>query len=614
MLLSIATVKRHSLPLFLLLTLTIAIYSDLPHQSFLTNWDDSLYVTDNPAAHGVSLDHLWQAVTHFYSGNYAPLQIISYMIDFELWGTWPGGYKLTNLLFHSACGFLIYLILTRHFSASRLASFCAASVFLFHPVQVESVAWISQRKTVMACFFMLFSFYSYLQNRLTDRNSWKYLSLITYSASLLAKSTTVVMLPLLLIFEKLMNGRINLRDKIPMLIATAVMVAVTLISQSPDQHGGISEYHGGTPLATLLTMLTVLPRYILMVFWPLNLSAVYAPPIRTAIDPVVVGALLLWIVMAVTGIRLMRTKPQLAFWYIFFFIGLLPVSQIVPIATIMNDRYLNIPLVGVAGCVSYLVLKIQQRVSSLQRTTFLALLLALIVPLPILTWRQVPVWRSSITLWEAASTAIPEAPEAWTGLANAYQNDNKLAGALAAYLKSIVLKPDNDISLNNIALLYLSLGKIDKAEQFAVKLLEVNKSAVAYTTLAMVYFARKDFLHAEEQVTHALIKNPKLETALTLMGSIATEQGRFELAEGYLNRSLSLHGPVAPVLYALATLHGARGEREVSARLLIRALEAGYRDVANIRDNRHLAPVVRETEMQRIISRFIPETFTEKQP
>ncbi len=603
-----ARFQKHVIPLLLLVILTAVVYRDMLHQSFLTNWDDELYVTGNAAAQGITIDHLRQAFTSFFAGNYAPLQIISYMLDFEAWGKWAGGYKLTNLIFHLMGGTLLYITLIRHFRATRLAAWCAALLFLCHPVQVESVAWISQRKTVLSGACMVLALLCWLEDDTgTKSGRWRLLAGLAYLAALLTKATTAVLLPILLIHQWLTQRRVTLRDKLPIMAATAAMVAVTLVSQSPEQNGGITSYHGGSPLATLLTMVTVLPSYLAMIARPIHLSAFYAPTIRTGIDLAVVSSIALLAIMAGLGWHLTRTRPLPAFWYLSFFVALLPVSQVVPINTIMNDRYLYLPLLGVAGLTAWVVQGAQLMQVAVRRHAATTSMVALLLALPWLTSRQVPVWNSSITLWNKAVDTVPQSPEAWTGLAHAYQKDNKLAAALGAYLRSIALKQDNDIALNNIALLYLTLGKTDKAEEYAKHLLAVNKSAVAYTTVAMVYFDRKDYAASEQMLRHALSKDSTLETALTLMGNVATEQGRFVEARQFLNRSMELHGPIGPVLFAMATLESAMGNREKSARLFIRSLEAGYRDSNAIRASRQMATIIQQAEMRQIIKRFIPD-------
>lgn len=152
------------LPLLLLLALAVITYREIPSHSILINWDDQVYVTGNSAIRGFSLENLQTAFTTYYVGNYAPVQIVSYMLDYTLWGNSPSGYLWANIIYHSICGVLLYFLLLR-MGAWKWGAALGTALFLVHPVQVESVAWLSQRKNLLAMLFYLLSFHGYLSYR-----------------------------------------------------------------------------------------------------------------------------------------------------------------------------------------------------------------------------------------------------------------------------------------------------------------------------------------------------------------------------------------------------------------------------------------------------------------
>ena len=149
------------IPPLLFAAISIAIYGSAMGHEFLNNWDDQIYVTNNPFIRGLTWDHLRYVFTHFWYGNYAPLNLISYMIDFEIFGMKPVGFIFTNIFIHTLNAVLFYYILTRLFPG-KVVAFFAALLFLIHPVQVESVVWISERKNVLSMTFFLFSFLFYI--------------------------------------------------------------------------------------------------------------------------------------------------------------------------------------------------------------------------------------------------------------------------------------------------------------------------------------------------------------------------------------------------------------------------------------------------------------------
>ncbi|HEX9023178.1 MAG TPA: hypothetical protein VF799_04980, partial [Geobacteraceae bacterium] len=152
---------RLYLHLLLLAVASFALYWQALGHDFLINWDDRQYVLDNPVIRGVTLQHLKAAFTSFYIGNYAPLHLISYMIDYDLWGMRPAGFIFTNILFHTLNGILFYMLL-RRIAGERVWTLPAALFFLLHPLQVESVVWVAQRKNLLAMFFFLAAVHLYI--------------------------------------------------------------------------------------------------------------------------------------------------------------------------------------------------------------------------------------------------------------------------------------------------------------------------------------------------------------------------------------------------------------------------------------------------------------------
>jgi len=179
--------KWLSAPL-LLIIVTCAVYAVTGSFELLDSWDDWRYVTTNETVNGFTIFHLKQAFSDYYLGNYAPLHILSYMIDHVLWGLHPGGYHLENVLFHLANGLLFYTLL-RRLALSEWQACAAAWIFLLHPVQVESVAWVSQRKSLLAMFFFLIALLSYqaYSEQQANRIRCYLLSVASLSAALFSK-------------------------------------------------------------------------------------------------------------------------------------------------------------------------------------------------------------------------------------------------------------------------------------------------------------------------------------------------------------------------------------------------------------------------------------------
>ncbi len=411
------TKKIICLPLFVLAVTSLAIFWPALGHDFLITWDDNQYVVGNPIVHGLTFENIKTAFTTNLIGNYAPLHLISYMLDYEIWGLRACGFIFANILLHTFNGVLFYLVLIR-LSGEKVWIFLASLIFLLHPVQVESVVWISQRKTVLAMSFFLLSFYSYLLYKEEGHKSGKrfyLLSLFTFTLALLSKSVAVVLPLALLLFDICYQEKHDFKrllpDKIPYIVLAIIFGLLAIRSQSAQVQGaGITSYHGGSPYATFLTMLPVLIRYLMMVIWPGNLSAFYDPPIKTRVDLEVAWAAFFLALLCIGGWVLYRRRRDLFFWSALFFVGLLPVIQIVPLVTLMNDRYLYFPMLGAAAFLSAAVIRGVTWHELLSSKKYIPISIFGIIAIgaySTATFNRIGIWQNSYTLW---GDAVKKAP------------------------------------------------------------------------------------------------------------------------------------------------------------------------------------------------------------
>lgn len=455
--------------MLLLIGATIAVYAaSLDHQ-FLASWDDYKYVARNPDICGVTFEHVRAAFTNFYVGNYAPLHIVSYMFDHALWGLNPAGYIGHNIVLHILNGMLLYCLVTRLTDNNRLA-FLSTALFLLHPVQVESVVWISQRKNLLALFFFLISLTSYIRYRSNvSRKGRVYytVALLTFICALLAKSVAVVLPVVLLLYDICFAPRESrmrwVIDKIPFCIAAGVITLIALKSQAADAGGGIVNYPDESAFEIFITMLTVFARYAGMLFWPAKLSAYYYIPVKTGIDLAVAlsGA---GIIALFAGLfHLFRKDRPLFFWAALIPVGIVPVSQIIPLATLMNDRYLYFPLLGFSVLfMSYVMACADWLCAQKKMAGTLLMVCFTLVPLSLLSWQRSYVWFDSITLW---SDAVDKSPNfvTYAGLGNALYQVDRIDEAVRMYEKSLRLEPTCEEALRSLGAIYLNRGEYGKA-------------------------------------------------------------------------------------------------------------------------------------------------------
>lgn len=495
-------------PLLLLLSV-VAVYGRLLGHDFLINWDDAVYVTANSSVHGFSVQNLRTVFTSYYAGNYAPLQMLSYMCDYTIWGLWPGGYLLTNIIIHSLNGLLIYgLLLKSH--GEKLLALVAAGLFLFHPVQVESVAWISQRKNLLAMFFMLIAFAGYVvyRNSSAGRSRLAYcVSVAAFICSLLSKSASVFFPVALVLYDYCFCAgwrKVRLTDKTPFLFFAGAAALLAVQSQSPGvtgwsgiDYGGRTSWHGGSPWATFLTMIPVLLDYLRIIVWPSGLSAIYAPSLHTTLDITVLSSIPVLLTVIMLSWRIYRYDRRTGYWVLFSVLALLPVSQIIPLVTLMNDRYLYFPMIGVAalGGAGAVALRAKTGVMVSAGAS-----LVLVMILAIMSFQRAEVWKNSRTLWSDAAHKVPEKFEVWEGLGEAYQQSEpvSLPAAEYAYSRAFALYSSGPNNLFNLARVKLAQGDVRKAVVLLQKLLKINPQYVTgWAELGDIWLNQRHYSRAE---------------------------------------------------------------------------------------------------------------------
>jgi hypothetical protein len=467
--------KLPYLPLLLLLAATAATFGNSLHHQFLASWDDYAYVLKNPDVRGISVEHLRAAFSSFYFGNYAPLHIVSYMMDYTLWGLNPAGYIGANIALHALNGLLFYALVAKLVGSARVAFF-SVFLFLLHPVQVESVIWIAQRKSVLAMFFFLSSLLAYVNYRRKESGQGHVsyvVALASFVCALLTKSVVVVLPIVLLLHDFCFLSREQRRrwlaDKIPFFAAAAAVALITLKSQSYGAGGGMVDYPDESAYRIFLTMLTVFSHYGGLLFWPQNLSIVYDTPIKAGIDTQVALSGILMLTLCAGLYYLLRKQIGLFFWAVLIPVGLLPVSQIIPLATLMNDRYLYFPMLGFAVLFAWVTLFCLDRLLPGKAPMMSTLLCLVLLALPILSWQRSLVWFDSISLWSDAVDKYPNFVT-YAGMGNALYQAGKINEAVVLYNKSLALEPSCEEALRSLGVIYLNGGEYDKAlfylEQF----------------------------------------------------------------------------------------------------------------------------------------------------
>ncbi len=434
--------RWHLIALFTLVAVTFLLYASTLGHGFIFIWDDYKYVVNNPDIQGFSLVNLKAVFTKYYIGNYAPLHLISYMLDYQLWGLNPAGYHFGNVLLHAINGFLVYRLFIK-LELPAIPALFGAVLFVLHPVQVESVAWVSERKNVLSAFFFLLALLTYIDYRKTDNNFVRsYLfSLTFFTCALLSKSVAVVF-PIVIVSYDYCYCRdirpLKLADKLPFLLFSLIAAILTVLSQNKGTSIDIRDYPGSTPLTTIWTMIPVFLSYLKDLFYPFDLSPYYMVTIRKSADVTVTLSAILLLCLVRVGVMSVKRRPQLLFFISVYVVSLLPVMQIIPLlSTLKNDRYLYFPMIGAAGIAGMVISVLIQESPRLRNTT-VAVAIAVCTVLGSAAYNQSLIWKDNITLWRSALRQNPDNMLAWLMLAKGYTklgNSKDAITAMYAYNK-----------------------------------------------------------------------------------------------------------------------------------------------------------------------------------
>jgi len=599
----------HPVPLILVIVATIAVYGQLLGHEFIANWDDSSYVTNNPAVQSLSWKNIRTVFTTSYVCNYAPVQMLSYMFDYAVWGPWAGGFLLTNLAIHIFNGLLFYHLLLKLHS-ERLLALIGSALFLLHPVQVETVAWVSQRKNLLAMLFFLLAWEFYRRYRAADQGGGTvaYLAaIVAFFLALLAKSVAVIFPAVIILYDVCFpsgGSRLRLKDKVPFVLAAAAAAWLALVTQ---EVGGRTGFHGGSPLATFFTMLPVLCRYLGMVVWPAGLSAEYDPLIRQTADPAVVGALLLLAVIVASCLLLMVRNRRLGFWAALFFIGLLPVSQIVPLVTLINDRYLYFPMLGAAalfagGCVALL-----RRCETSCGGVLKIILTGMLVLLASVSWQRTKVWQNDFSLWSDAMSKYPGKATIQSAMGDVLLGQGRFDEARQAYERALSADPREANALLNLGALYSRDGDLETGHRLITEVTQLYPGNFkGWANLGNNYVLQGDYGAAEKAFTRAHDLQPDELKVVMLLGNMALLQREPVKARGYYLQVEAKGGNDPENACGLARAEALAGNSDGAIHWLEIAFQRGYEDLEQLNEFGEFARLRQTPAFLAAVKRHIP--------
>ncbi len=442
--------------IFLIIILTGVIY----FQSFsfdFTNWDDNVYVTENPQFTSQTGINLRSVLSQPTSGNYHPVTMFSLSLDYLIGGLNPQVFHLHNLLLHLANILLVYFFILR-LSSDRILSLSTAFIFALHPMHVESVAWVSERKDVLYVFYLLLGLLGYLAFDYSKKKYWLILSFLFALLSMLSKAMAVIF-PLLLLlvdyykYGSKWNSKKRILQKIPFF---GLSLAIGLLALKFQGEAGAvtEEFTAATPFFGSYG----LGFYIVKFLVPFKLSAFY-PYASLEINSLPIIYYLapgIWIIMGYMVWRFYQKDRKVVFGILFYVISVILVLQFLSVGqAIVSDRYTYLSYIGLSFSFVYLFLLVSRKIKKSFKTYWYILGFSWLGYITLLTYQRIPVWRNSETLWNDVIRKYPNKfHTAYKNLGNYYGQNGQLELSKQNLEKALSLNSkDADVyeSLGNIA-------------------------------------------------------------------------------------------------------------------------------------------------------------------
>ncbi len=410
----------------LLALVTLAIYLPVLHDGFV-NFDDDDYVTNNRVVkNGLTPAGIHWAFTTFHSANWHPVTWLSHMLDCQLFGLNPAAHHFVNALIHSANAALLFLLLLR-LTKLKWPSLIVAALFAWHPLHVESVAWISERKDVLSTFFALLALLSYAKFAKENCRRSFWFALIFFALGLMAKPMLVTLPFVLLLLDfwpvqRFSNSTIQrlLVEKIPFFLLAAGSCVVTFLAQRAEAVRTLKQVSLSLRLENAVAACAT---YLFQIFWPANLAVFYPMPEKIAPPAIILSATALILISGLAW-RARKNSPCLITGWLWFLGALVPVIGLVKVGDAAHaDRYTYFPAVGIFIAV---VFGIWNRLKQPQaQKIFISASLVALIACAALTERQLPFWRDSETLFRRALAVTKNNPTAHLNLGAALESKGK---------------------------------------------------------------------------------------------------------------------------------------------------------------------------------------------
>jgi len=552
--------NRFQLPLALLLFLsTLALYSPALRHSFV-DYDDDRYVTENPhIQNGLTPAAIHWSFTTFEQANWHPLTWLSHALDCQLFHLNPAGHHATSILLHAFNVVLLFLVF-QWFTGCVWRSFLVAALFALHPLNVESVAWVAERKSVLSMFFFLLTLAAYGWYVRKPAVARYLLVAVLFAAGLMAKPMVITLPFLLLLLDYWPLGRLQFSstqqssgadalaaqfpakpasfstlclEKVPLFLLSAASAVMTMIVQRAG--GAVVSATAASPLLRIQNALLSYALYLKKMIWPSRLAVLYPYPHAIPTWQVAAAALLLAITLAV----LTRTSSKyLLVGWLWFLGSMVPMIGLVQVGNqAMADRYAYLPLIGIFVMLVWFVFDSANHLHIPVPYPSTAAILVLLA----LAWAthvQLSYWQNDFTLWTHTLSVTRNNFVAENNLGLALMRQGQRDQALARFRAAASIEPNDAVSQFNLGVYAQEQGDLKQAIARYNAVLRLTHDtqlrSSAFANLGAMYFAARDYAQARPNLESAVKLNPTIPIVLRDLALLSQKNGDSASAIRYL--------------------------------------------------------------------------------
>ena len=574
--------------LFLIIA-TLAVYWQIENFDFV-NFDDGKYIYENRhVQEGLTLKSITWAFTTFHASNWHPLTWLSHMLDFQFYGINPGWHHLTNLLFHIANTLLLFFVF-RKMTGDLWQSAFIAALFALHPLHVESVVWVSERKDVLSTFFWMVTMWSYIWY-VENPVVYRYILVFLFFTLGLMSKPMLVTLPFVLLLldfyplnrfkfqpsdgsassQQRSNTLRLILEKTPLFVLVAISSAITFYAQKKG--GALTSLEIYPFKVRIANALVSYVTYIEKMIYPSKLAFLYPHP---GMLPwwKISGACLLLLSISFLAIRVAKQSPYFAMGWLWYLGTLVPVIGLIQVGLqSMADRYTYVPLIGIFIIVAWGAPELvkQWKYRKLWLTTLATVSLTILM---VMTWKQVGYWKNGITLFEHALKITSNNYVSHNNLGLALEEQGRTAEAIDHYLQALRIKPDLKEAHNNLGLALEKQGRTAEAIDHYLQALRIKPDyAEAHNNLGLALEKQGRTAEAVDHYLQALRIKPDFEKAHNNLGNALEKQGRTEEAVDHYLQALRIKPDYAEAHFNLGIALKNEGRTEEAIDHYLQALQ-----------------------------------------